>query len=180
MIYQNSDTRSAQAVKKHDAGTALPLPRASFPLPRSTALPRAWIAAWMLALTPALATANDISNQHPIEAELTRCMETPEGMSTQGMRHCIDQSQAAWDKELNRLWRELMAELGPEAKEKLRVSQRQWLAFRDAEYQALNSAYGAMSGTMFQPMHAEALANITRDRAGQLDSLLEAQRVSAQ
>ena len=135
----------------------------------------------LLALAPAWATANDaFPDQHPIEAELTRCMETPEGMSTQGMRHCIDQSQAAWDKELNRLWRELMAELGPEAKEKLRASQRQWLAFRDAEYEALNSAYGAMSGTMFQPMHAEALANITRDRAGQLDSLLEAQRVNAQ
>ncbi|MEZ5466294.1 MAG: lysozyme inhibitor LprI family protein [Lysobacterales bacterium] len=166
--------------QRQNQGAALPL--APCPVPRSSALPlRSWIVASLLALAPAWATANDaFPDQHPIEAELTRCMETPEGMSTQGMRHCIDQSQAAWDKELNRLWRELMAELGPEAKEKLRASQRQWLAFRDAEYEALNSAYGAMSGTMFQPMHAEALANITRDRAGQLDSLLEAQRVNAQ
>ena len=134
-----------------------------------------------MALAPTLATADDtFPDQHPIEAALSACMETPEGMSTHGMRQCIDQANSAWDGELNRIWRELMRELGPEAKQELRLAQRQWLAFRDAEYKALASAYGAMSGSMFQPMHADAVANVTRDRVRQLDSLLEAQRVNAQ
>jgi uncharacterized protein YecT (DUF1311 family) len=177
MIDHRSNTVMNQEMKKHHASAARPLPRSiGHPLPRF----HSWIAVALMALAPALATANEIADQHPIEAELLRCMETPEGMSTQGMRHCIDQANSAWDKELNRIWTELMAELAPAAKQQLRLSQRQWLAFRDAEYEALDSAYGAMSGSMFQPMHAEAIANVTRDRARQLDSLLEAQRVNAQ
>jgi uncharacterized protein YecT (DUF1311 family) len=134
-----------------------------------------------LLLAPGAARgAEGFPDQHPIEAELSRCMETPEGMSTQGMRHCIDQAKQAWDQELNRVWGDLMRELGAPAKAQLRLAQRQWLAFRDAEYLALDSAYGAMSGTMFQPMHADAAANLTRDRVRQLESLLEAQRVNSQ
>lgn len=162
--------RSAQESSAPRAGAALPVP--SF---------HAWIAVALMTLAPTLATADDtFPDQHPIEAALSACMETPEGMSTQGMRQCIDQANSAWDAELNRVWGELMRELGSEAKQELRVAQRQWLAFRDAEYKALASAYGAMSGTMFQPMHADAVANVTRDRVRQLESLLEAQRVNAQ
>jgi uncharacterized protein YecT (DUF1311 family) len=86
----------------------------------------------------------------------------------------------AWDKELNRVWRELMAELPAAAKEPLRVAQRKWIAFRDAELEALASAYGAMPGTMFLVMQADAASTLTRDRVRQLEALLEAQRVSVQ
>jgi len=117
---------------------------------------------------------------HPIEAELSRCMESPEGMSTHGMRQCMGAATEAWDKELNRVWRELMAELPAASKEPLRVAQRKWIAFRDAELEALGNAYGAMPGTMFLVMQADAASTLTRDRVRQLEALLEAQRVSVQ
>jgi uncharacterized protein YecT (DUF1311 family) len=117
---------------------------------------------------------------HPIEAELTRCLESPEGMSTHGMRACMGAATEAWDKELNRVWRELMAELPTAPKEQLRVAQRKWIAFRDAELEAIAGAYGAMGGSMFLIMHADAVSTLTRDRVRQLDALLDAQRVSVQ
>jgi uncharacterized protein YecT (DUF1311 family) len=107
-------------------------------------------------------------------------MESPEGMSTQGMRECMGAATEAWDKELNRVWRELMAELPAAPKEQLRAAQRKWIAFRDAELQALAGAYGAMDGSMYLLMHADSVSTLTRDRVRQLDALLEAQRVSQQ
>lgn len=142
----------------------------------TTLVPTAVIAVALLLGSPVL----EASESHPIEAKLAACMETPEGMSTHGTLRCIHQANSAWDAELNRIWGELMHELGPDAKQQLKLSQRQWLAFRDAEIKALAAAYGAMSGSMFQPMHADAMANVTRDRVRQLDSLLEAQRVNSQ
>ena len=119
-------------------------------------------------------------DEHPIDAALSRCMETPEGMSTHGMRECIDRANTAWDQELNRLWQDLMRELGPDAKTQLRLAQRKWIAFRDAELEALASSYGAMQGSMYLLMHADAVSTLTRDRVRQLDALLEAQRSSVQ
>ena len=86
----------------------------------------------------------------------------------------------AWDKELNRIWGELMRELPAPAKDSLRAAQRKWIAFRDAEHEALALAYGAMPGTMYLVMHADAVSSLTRDRVRELDALLEAQRSSVQ
>ena len=122
----------------------------------------------------------DAPDQHPIEAELSRCMETAEGMSTHGMRQCLGNATEAWDKELNRIWGELMRELPAPAKDSLRTAQRKWIAFRDAEHEALALAYGAMPGTMYLVMHADAVSSLTRDRVRELDALLEAQRSSVQ
>ena len=124
---------------------------------------------------PALA-----EDEHPIDQALSACLETPEGMSTHGMRACLDTANAEWDRELNRIWKDLMRELPAEAQTALRASQRQWLSFRDAEIAALEAAYGQMDGTMYLVMLADAVVTLTRDRVRQLDALLEAQRSSAQ
>ena len=129
--------------------------------------------------SPVLAQT-DAPDQHPIEAELSRCMETPEGMSTHGMRQCLGNASEAWDKEMNRIWGELMRELPAPAKDSLRAAQRKWIVFRDAELEALAQSYGAMPGTMYLVMHADAVSSLTRDRVRQLDALLEALRSSVQ
>lgn len=128
---------------------------------------------------PVLAQS-DAPDPHPIEADLSRCMESPEGMSTHGMLECQSTATEAWDQELNRIWGELMRELPSPAKESLRASQRKWVAFRDADLEAMAAAYGEMQGSMFQVMLADSVTALTRDRVRQLDALLEAQRVSVQ
>lgn len=131
----------------------------------------------LLALTSVPASAED---EHPIDQALSQCLETPEGMSTHGMRACLSQANADWDRELNRIWKGLMRELPAEAQTALRASQRQWLAFRDADVAALESAYASMEGSMYLVMLADSVVSLTRDRVRQLDALLEAQRSSVQ
>ena len=143
-------------------------------------VPRLASAAMVLAVLLLTTPLHAESDLHPIEAELRRCIESPEGASTHGMRKCLGTATAAWDKELNRIWGELMRELGAPAKDSLRAAQRKWIVFRDAELEAQATAYGAMPGTMFLVMHADAVSALTRDRVRQLDAMLEAQRVSVQ
>ena len=53
------------------------------------------------------------------------------------------------------------------------ASQVQWLAFRDAQIAFINSCYDQYEGTMYQPMRASAIMEVTRaralDLAGRLD-----------
>ena len=149
-----------------------------FPIPDSR-FPFLAIVLTLLLASP-LHAQTDAPDPHPIEAELSRCMETPEGMSTHGMRQCLGNASEAWDKEMNRIWGELMRELPAPAKDSLRAAQRKWIAFRDAELEALAQSYGAMPGTMYLVMHADAVSSLTRDRVRQLDALLEALRSSVQ
>jgi uncharacterized protein YecT (DUF1311 family) len=153
------------------------LPCSASPVPRAPCRVPLLIAT---ALALALSAPLPAADRHPIEAELDRCMESPEGMSTHGGRACVDAATAAWDRELNRVWKELRQELPPSAFAALRESQRKWIAFRDAELTALDASYGAMPGSMFQIMQADAISSLTRDRVRQLEALLEAQRVSSQ
>jgi hypothetical protein len=46
---------------------------------------------------------------------------------------------------------------------------------RDAEVKFLSEFYGQFEGTMYQPMHAEAVMNVTRARALELAGLLDMQ-----
>lgn len=137
-----------------------------------------------LLLTTALAAGPSIEPgfaPHPIEAELDRCMESDEGMSTHGQRECLAAATAAWDRELNKVWKALMSEIDDDpAKEALRAAQRKWIAFRDAEIAALERTHGAMQGTMFLVMLSDSVSTLTRDRVRQLEATLEAWRVSRQ
>jgi uncharacterized protein YecT (DUF1311 family) len=118
---------------------------------------------------------------HPIQAELDRCMESDEGRSTHGQRQCLAAATAAWDRELNQVWKALMSEIDDDpAKEALRAAQRKWIAFRDAEIEALGRTYGAMPGSMYLVMQADSVTTLTRDRVRQLEATLEAWRVSRQ
>lgn len=69
---------------------------------------------------------------HPIEVRLDRAVEKAEGM-TYAVRKAQGEAYAAWDKELNRTYQELMAVLKGEDQEQLRRAQRAWLAYRDAQ-----------------------------------------------
>lgn len=117
---------------------------------------------------------------HPIEAELTRCLNSAEGSTTHGSRRCIRSATAAWDRELNRVYRELMAELDERQQAKLRDAQRKWVAFRDSEIDAVGTIYGSLDGSMFLVMQSEAVSALTRDRVRQLDARLDAVRVARQ
>lgn len=69
---------------------------------------------------------------HPIDATFERDMDASGGI-TANMRDVQIRAYEAWDAELNREYRELMALLPENEKPVLREAQRAWLAFQKAE-----------------------------------------------
>ncbi len=110
---------------------------------------------------------------HPIDIDLARCLDSDEGASAHGARRCIRNATAAWDRELNRVYRELMDELDERQRLKLRDAQRKWTAFRDSEVDAVGTIYGSLEGTVFLVMQSEAVSSLTRERVRQLNGMLE-------
>jgi len=75
-----------------------------------------------------LSTAQE-QPQHPIDKALDACID--KNGSTAGMVECTDKAYAAWDKELNKNYGELMRALNPKQKEALRLAQLEWIKYRD-------------------------------------------------
>jgi uncharacterized protein YecT (DUF1311 family) len=105
----------------------------------------------------------EVNPKHPIEVAMDAAME--KDGSTAGMLRAIDAAQKSWDDLLNRHYTKLRALLGENDAETLKAAQRAWLAFRDAELEALMMIYGKMDGTMYRPMHAYAAMELVKVRA---------------
>jgi uncharacterized protein YecT (DUF1311 family) len=75
------------------------------------------------------------------------------------------------DAELNKIYQSLLAKLADtEAKNKLRESQRAWIAFRDAE--AAFAADQFRGGSMAPTIRYEVMAELTQRRIKQLKARL--------
>jgi len=109
--------------------------------------------------------------QHPIDKALDACIE--KNGSTAGMVECTDKAYAAWDKELNKNYVELMRALNPKQKEALRLAQMEWIKYRDLEFKSLNSVYDTMDGTMYIPMRIAAHLEVIKKRALELKDRLD-------
>ncbi len=103
-----------------------------------------------------------------IDQDLDACLD--KNPSTAGMIECQDRAYAAWDKALNLEYKSLMQTLAAAQQQALRDSQLRWIAFRDAEFKALEAIYGRKEGTLYLPMHVAARAEIVKSRVRQLDA----------
>jgi len=108
---------------------------------------------------PLMALAQE-PTQHPIDKALDACID--KNGSTAGMVECTDQAYAAWDKELNRNYVEVMRTVKPKQKEALRLSQLEWIKHRDT-----------FQGTMYIPMRIGARLDVIKQRAQALKSHLD-------
>ena len=91
----------------------------------------------------------------PIEQTYDACLAGPAANNTAGQVGCATKAAAAWDQELNRVYQKLMKTLDPSSQALLRASQRQWLAFRDAEKKFQAGPWLQKQGTL-----AEVTANM--------------------
>jgi uncharacterized protein YecT (DUF1311 family) len=103
-------------------------------------------------------------NKHNIDIELQNCLDSSENYTTKGMTDCVIQATVKWDKELNKNYQKLLTLLTAEQKEKLRIAQRQWVAYRDKEIELSNQIYSDMEGTMWIPISAETKLELTKQR----------------
>lgn len=76
----------------------------------------------------------DRDTAHPIDQALAVAAERSAGV-TADLLDAQSDAWGAWDKELNRVYGELIAVAGAERHEALRAAQRAWLAFDKAQEQ---------------------------------------------
>jgi len=84
----------------------------------------------------------------------------------QGINFCLAEEYAEWDAELNRVFRVVIAQLGPADEETLRVGQRAWITYRDNACEVEASAMRGGSGEAM--LRYGCLARLTERRARDL------------
>ena len=100
--------------------------------------------------------------KHPIDAYQQSCIAADP--TTAGMTNCTNQARGLWEKEMEIKYMNLLSVLKPEEKKVLQHSQRQWMAYRDAEFKAIDTLYNRLDGTMYIPMRASEKLSIVKNR----------------
>jgi uncharacterized protein YecT (DUF1311 family) len=113
----------------------------------------------------------------PTEAALDRCLNDPAKFSTAAQVDCEAQANRAYDRRMNVAYAALIKTLPAPAAQQLRQSQRAWLAFLTAERTAAGALYATRQGTMYVPMAASSMTNVTRDRTLQLEGYVRVMRI---
>lgn len=111
---------------------------------------------------------------HTIDRDLADCIDRDS--STAGMVDCTNTSYEQWDNELNQQYAALMAVISAGDQQVLREAQRQWLAFRDAEFKAIDAFYSSKDGTMYLPMRAGDRLELVKARALKLAAYVSLMR----
>jgi uncharacterized protein YecT (DUF1311 family) len=126
--------------------------------------------AFLLLACTSPGTAATPTSYDQTDTALARCLDDPGNASTAGQTECQAGATRAWDRRMNAAYATLIKCLPAEAGQRLRLSQRAWLAFRDADAQAQTAFYATRQGTMYVPMQASSETVVTRDRAVQLEA----------
>ena len=109
---------------------------------------------------------------HRIDDQLTKCLQ--DSLTTAGMANCEWATYQAWDQQLNTYYQLLLRGLKRENQELLREAQRQWISYRDKEFELIDAYYySEKEGTMWIPVAAGEKAGIVKTRALQLQSYYE-------
>ena len=118
----------------------------------------------LFAALPAAAQQQGES-EDPIDLAMTKCLDKPEGQSTQGMVECFGAAYEAWDKALNEAYGALMDTLDADQKALLKASQRQWIVFRDAESEFLaQPGHAGGPGSIMRVVTNQAMADMVKAR----------------
>jgi uncharacterized protein YecT (DUF1311 family) len=124
-------------------------------------------------LLPMVAAAQAPAKRNPIDIAYDKCTENRANQSTAGLSECSTTAYNAWDKELNIVYRKLMAVLDADAKQNLKTAQVDWLKFRDSQTKLYSGIHAQLQGTMYIPIFADRTVNLVRQRVIELQGLLE-------
>lgn len=119
----------------------------------------------------------DSARPHPIDAAANKRLDS--AVTTVDIRGAQGEAYAAWDKELNRVYRELMRGLDKDSAARLKKAQKAWLAYRDAEVDWLwsKALYGD-AGTSGPVNVSGAGTELVRQRTCELSRNLEIRRTN--
>lgn len=124
---------------------------------------RAALAIGLLLTAAATAPAMAAEPQRP--AANARCANDPKS-TTYGMQPCLSEEIQRQDARLNGAYAGALQILDPATKLKLRAAQRAWIAFRDADCEAVQASY---SGAIAPIMQDTCYLERTSQRADELE-----------
>lgn len=127
--------------------------------------------ATLLPATLSAAEAKDLT-----ERQLQRCLDDAENASPASQTGCEDWATSTDDRGKNAAYTALRRGLPANASARLRDAQRAWLLFQDANAKATSALFEARKGTMYVPRRAARQAATVRDRAMELEHLLQISR----
>jgi Lysozyme inhibitor LprI len=117
---------------------------------------------------------------HPLDLALdlalVQAMDSVEA-ATLGDAFLFWEFEAAWDAELNRVYRLLMEHRDERSKEAIRQAQRLWIKLRDAEFVMIPVRYEGLDGTMYMSFQAWERMMFVRHRALELSGYLMQDRM---
>jgi len=116
-----------------------------------------------------ISLAEEREKQHTIDVWVDKCMEKAE--SDQQMVDCAVKNYQMWDKELNKVYKELFNKLDTKERELLKKSQHKWIEFRDAEFEFIDELYN-LPGLLNVVWRYGWKVEIVRERALRLEKYL--------
>ena len=93
-----------------------------------------------------------------------------EAMTQAAMRACLNARYQEVDGALNQVYKQLVAQLSPTQKTKLRQAQRAWITFRDAS--AAFAASMAEGGSLAPTLSLAELVSVTEARVAAMQEIL--------
>jgi uncharacterized protein YecT (DUF1311 family) len=118
-----------------------------------------------------VAIAAESELKHPIDIWLQHCNNS--NPTTAGMNTCTAEAINKWDKEMNKVYKELMSRLSEKKKTALKKSQVAWLKYRDEEYNFLDNFYSEFQGTMWSNILMGEKLSILKQRTLTLQFYLQ-------
>src|SRR5262249_55786293 len=119
---------------------------------------------------PASAAENfcDTGKPHPIDVWFERAIDKADRI-TVNIRIVQVEAYSRWDKELNRVYSELLTKLKEPDKKRLKEAQRAWIKFRDAEVEWLwSQAMYGQGGTLAPVIVSDVGRDFLKERVCQL------------
>lgn len=115
------------------------------------------------------------SKPHPIDIIWGRKVKAAGGTAA-SVKCCVDTGKL-WDRELNRVYKFLLAHRRPRSfsrqeKDQLIDAQRKWIQFRDAQCAAIRTVYSKGSDSVLRVYAAEFQMEVTRQQVLRLSSFL--------
>ena len=127
----------------------------------------------LFCFTWAVICGQEVEKKHSIDVNLENCLAIEKNYTTTGMLDCTQKAYAEWDKELNSVYKKLIAKLSGSEKAALKKAQGEWIIFRDLEFKNIDSIYDKLDGTMYIPMRLNEKMEIVRRRTIQLNGYLQ-------
>ncbi len=111
--------------------------------------------------------------KHPIDVACMKCLDNPNNQTTVGMVNCAIQAKKAWEVEVEKYYKLLLAKVSEEHKVKLKASQEAWKAYKQKEIGFSTEMYLGIGGTMWQIVAADHETEFVKQRALLLKSHYE-------